>query len=100
MFSKKKTCAIPKEWLDRVTQILVLGKDDDIEWTDRASEEWHLYGKRWEAYEAIVQSLVVGVQGKFVKMPTDEGQTYAFFFLQQEANGCTVRFAWPVVRTN
>ena len=80
MFSRRKTCTIPKEWLDQVTEILWRGKDDEIEWTVDGFQGWHLYGTHDDAHGAMAQSLVPGVQGRLVKMPIDEGETYAFFF--------------------
>jgi len=80
MFLKRKTCAIPHQWLYSVAEKLKRGSSEDIEWTGKAFERWHIYGKRGEAYDAMLKALVPGVVGKRIKMPTDEGETYAFFF--------------------
>src|SRR6266404_9446069 len=80
MFSRRKTCTIPPEWLDQVSEILGRGEDDEIEWTTDAFQGWHLYGTRQDAYAAMLRCLVPGARGKFVKMRIDEGPTYAFFF--------------------
>jgi hypothetical protein len=80
MFSKRKTCAIPQQWLLDVVEKLKRGSNSEIEWTDQAFDRWHFYGTRSEAYHAMLKALVPGVIGKLVKMPIDEGPTYAFFF--------------------
>jgi hypothetical protein len=80
MFFKRKTCAIPQQWVSSVAEKLKRGSDSEIEWTGEAFERWHLYGNRWEAYSAMLSALVPGVIGKYAKMPIDEGETYAFFF--------------------
>lgn len=80
MFFKSKTCVIPQPWLEQVVDKLKRGSNSEIEWTKGAFEGWHINGQRWEAYDAMLKALVPGVVGKLVKMPIDEGPTYAFFF--------------------
>jgi hypothetical protein len=81
MLFNRKICAIPPEWLSAVVEKLKRGSDDEIEWTDQAFERWQVYGTRHEAYQAFIKALVPGLMGKRIKMPIDEGPTYAFFFI-------------------
>jgi hypothetical protein len=81
MFFKRKTCAIPQHWVTSVAEKLKRGSGSEIEWTHEAFERWQIYGTRWEAYRAMLKALVPGIMGKCVKMPNDEGETYAFFFI-------------------
>lgn len=80
MFLKRKTCAIPQQWISGVVEKLKRGSDKEIEWTKDAFARWVRYGRRGEAYEAMCNALKPGIVGKYVKMPNDEGETYAFFF--------------------
>ncbi len=81
MFFQRKTRAISKQWLTSVSEKLKRGRSDEIIWTVQAFERWHYYGTRSEAYEAMLKALTKpGIIGKYIKMPTDEGETYAFFF--------------------
>lgn len=80
MFLNRKTCAIPHQWVTTVAETLKRGSDKEIEWTDDAFRRWHKHGTRWQAYNAMLKALVPGIIGKRVKMPNDEGPTYAFFF--------------------
>jgi hypothetical protein len=88
MFFKTKICAIPLPWISKVSEKLNRGSDSEIEWTKKAFSGWHTHGKHQEAHDAMVKALAVpGVSGKLVKMPIDEGPTYAFFFT---AHGLTM----------
>ena len=67
--------------MTRVSEILKRGNDSEIEWTKDGLQRWQLYGRRWEAYTALRAGLAVAnLVGKRIKMPKDEGETYAFFF--------------------
>jgi hypothetical protein len=81
MLPQRKTCAIPISWITPVSAKLKRGSQNEIEWTAQAFRRWQIYGRRGEAYDAMLKALSVsGVVGKRIIMPNDEGETYAFFF--------------------
>ena len=81
MFFQRKTRAIPKPWVTSVSEILKRGSRSEIEWTNQGFGRWHFYGTRLEAYEAMLKAFAEpNIIGKNIRMPIDEGETYAFFF--------------------
>ena len=83
MFFKRTVGPVPSLWISKVTETLKRGLGSEIEWTAGGFSRWQRFGRRGEAYTAMLKALCVpGVKGKWVKMPINEGETYAFFFMK------------------
>jgi hypothetical protein len=74
---------IPDSWREPVVRILREGDKNCVDWTKQAFLDWRaatLSQFRYEAYEAMANSLsAASVTGVGINLPED-GETYAFFF--------------------